>query len=724
MSAPRSRRSAGGTGLLVALVWAVAALGLGSLPTYAAAPSGPVSATRSAVATGSPVPIAEPIRIAVDSLEPKAPKPGDMVTVVGSLTNSAADAQDNVRVRLQIGPRLDSRNLLADAVRNPPTYQRATAAAPVVGPVPARGVIPFVYTTPIEDLGLGRLGVYPVRIEVRDRTNRVLGQVDTFLPWFPTGVAAGSATRLAWVWPVTSRPHRAVGRTFIDDDLAREITSGGRLDTLVSAATTAAAIPLGAPESTAAVPVTWALDADLVDTVATMTTAYDVVSPEGQRSPGTGTADAVAWLARLRGATAGQQVLALPYADLDVDAAARAGLDAEVGAAIGAGRDGLAKLLDGSRMMATGSWPPDGFASPAALAAYGRGGDSTVLLDDRALPARDPLCCSTTNAHASVTADGSPFDVAILDSGLTNALADSTTTAGGARLAEQRFLAETAMITAERSDSRVLVAAPPRRWAPDPAFAAKVLADTATVPWLAPARLADVLAAPVPTAPRALAYPAPAVAAELSPAYLGVVAHARAQLGSLRSSLPNDDLTAPVRQGLLRSMAAGWRDDIRAGTALRGRVVAAGTALRDRIRVTSAGRVTLTSSHGAIPVTLANDLDQPVQVVLRLDARNAARLQARGGDVQTVAAHSSRQAQFNVAVLTSGEFTVSVTLLTLDGAAVGEPAQLLVRSTAYGRLALGVTGAAAGLLVLAAGIRLSRRASRARRPPNRPDVRV
>ena len=35
---------------------------------------------------------------------------------------------------------------------------------------------------------------------------------------------------MAWLWPLTERPHRDADGAFVDDDLATEISADGRLD--------------------------------------------------------------------------------------------------------------------------------------------------------------------------------------------------------------------------------------------------------------------------------------------------------------------------------------------------------------------------------------------------------------------------------------------------------------------------------------------------------------
>ena len=66
--------------------------------------------------------------------------------------------------------------------------------------------------------------------------------------------------------------------------------------------------------------------------------------------------------------------------------------------------------------------------------------------------------------------------------------------------------------------------------------------------------------------------------------------------------------------------------------------------------------------------------------------------------------------------LRSGKFPVDVQMVDQAGHPFQRPAQVVVRSTRYGRLALGVTFAAAAVLVLAAGFRLVRRALRTSEP--------
>jgi hypothetical protein len=111
-----------------------------------------------------------------------------------------------------------------------------------------------------------------------------------------------------------------------------------------------------------------------------------------------------------------------------------------------------------------------------------------------------------------------------------------------------------------------------------------------------------------------------------------------------------------------------------------------------------------------VSLAVVNELDQPVTVALRLQAPSDARLSQVQTGVLEVPARISMPVQVDAQTLTSGRFVVKVQLLDRDGQPFGEPRELIVRSTRYGAVALAVTGLAAAVLLVAAGVRLTRRA--------------
>ena len=123
------------------------------------------------------------------------------------------------------------------------------------------------------------------------------------------------------------------------------------------------------------------------------------------------------------------------------------------------------------------------------------------------------------------------------------------------------------------------------------------------------------------------------------------------------------------------------------------------------------GTITLTSSTGVISVNVVNELGQPVRVGVQLSAPGA-RLSTTETPVESVPAEFAKQINLEVTAATSGKFAVRAQLVDSNKRPFGDPVDLVVRSTQYGRVALAVTGVGAGVLLAAIGIRITRRALR------------
>ena len=93
---------------------------------------------------------------------------------------------------------------------------------------------------------------------------------------------------------------------------------GGRLARLLDAAETAPTAP------------SWVVDPALLESLVDMSDGYEVRADDGTLVPGTHGPDAADWLERLRELTAGAEVTASAYADPDVVALHRAGLDVDI----------------------------------------------------------------------------------------------------------------------------------------------------------------------------------------------------------------------------------------------------------------------------------------------------------------------------------------------------------------------------------------------------------
>jgi hypothetical protein len=722
-------------------------------PTASPSPSPPDTAATPAGAptTGAPTPdaVVLPVVVTMRSLTPIAPQPGDVLRLTGTLRNVSTGPVSDLGLQLRYNPtRIGSRSEFDD-------YAIGSRTGPngAFGPLPLPPVVfsaatvvlgqhalapgateRFAISVKLDGLQLQAWQVYELGVQVNGSTTAGFGPVGglrTFLPWAPVGVpGVGVPTQVAWVWPLVDRPHRSVGNTWLDDGLAKAIGAGGRLADLLAAGKAAqdqrpppprrsrrkkAPKPRPTPQVTP-VPVTWAIDPLLVEDVAAMANGYRVGTGRAAKAKAPSD-EARAWLDALKDATRTSETLALPYADPDIVAATRAGLGSQVQVAINSGTTSLSRLL--STQVLSYDWPPGGVVDQRTLDTLFAAGVTTVLLDGAALPPVDPPSV-TPGARTTVRARDGNLDALLTDSGLTTVVGIGAQNPDKGPLAIQRFLAETLMVQAERpSLQRTLVVAPDRRWAPAPAYAAALLADTGKVPWIAPVPLSRALdtaaTSDVPRLP--LNYPAALRRTELARSYLAQVRALKDRADTFAAILPTpgDPHARTFDDALLRTTSSGWRDQRSTATQFLDDV---GTQLRAtmrRVRIASlpGSFVTLTSHSGSVPVTVANDLDTPVSVIVAISSQHL-KVSGGGRKAQTIQPHRQISVDVQAEARTSGVFQLDVQLLTPRGD-VYDAEQLFVRSTAYGSVAILITAGATGVLLFAVAIRLTHRALGARR---------
>lgn len=670
---------------------------------------------------------APPLVLTLTALEPRAPSAADEIVLSGTIRNLGETAIRSARVRLRVSSEpVGSRSALAAQAGSPASFGslvNAPGAARDLPEVPAGGQATFTVRAPMATLRLPRFGVYAFGVDLRGDGGDGLATLGRLRTWIPYGKPAAPAgrglqpTSIAWLWPLVDVPNRHPDGTFPDDALAASIRPDGRLGRLLGAAATA-----GGPGPRAGGSrLTFAVDPALLEALAAMAEGYSVRATGGARpTRGTGGPAAAAFLRRLGQLTAANPVLALPYADPDLAALVRAGRVADVGIATGSPtfRQIVQRVL-GKAPLERIAWPPDGLAPQAAIDALS--GVDTVVLSGTALPAL-PALSYTPGAAATLPALGGGTVAALVsDPTLDGLVAADPVQSGGVRQAEQRFLAETLLITVEQpSVSRSVLVAPPRRWAPSSAWASALLQESRQVPWLRPASLTDLRATSGPRSRGPLAYPAAAQQAELP----GSVFTASGGIRSISTDLNlfRSILTNPVAAGvpaldraLLRCESSAWRVDPAAGRALRKATREALTASVAKVRITTSGTVSLASKKSTIPISVANGLNQPVRIQVAVDSR-AAQLIAEDTGVQVIAGGHQIQLSVGLQAPGSGVFPITASLQTPEGQPYGVPVDLRVYSSRYGTLALAITAGAFAVLAGIAGVRLGRRLF-AGRPP-------
>ncbi|MDQ1709433.1 MAG: hypothetical protein QOG49_818, partial [Frankiaceae bacterium] len=276
----------------------------------------------------------------------------------------------------------------------------------------------------------------------------------------------------------------------------------------------------------------------------------------------------------------------------------------------------------------------------------------------------------------------------------------------------------------------------PRDWQPgDLDATAALLALPATTPWLTGTTVPDAVArtARADNRVRTPRYPPTARAAELPAAGLLAAHKLRAEIDAFHTILADSE-SPPVgtsaddrrrielaaadirsrlyhaRDALSWSESAHWRGATSAAGALRTSVDGVLRTLRGQVFVDT-NAVALTSTSGSVPIAVHNRLGTPVRVRLSLHSQ---RLGLTFGSVREITVPAARpgppgqpglpgsaSVEVPAHAQTVGKFLVDAQLRTADGGALGEPALITVRTTAYGRVALLTTAGAFILLVLA-----------------------
>jgi Family of unknown function (DUF6049) len=662
-------------------------------PALAATPSPPHRHTQQTARASrgrQPAP-RPPVAVTLTSVRPGGYlKAGSTLRVRGRLTNQSDTAYQRVSVRLRFSSQpMTSRGEVE-------TY------ADDKGPDPLQAGLPRVLSTTLQtggqqgwalsirvrQMNLRAFGVYPISVEARSSAGVVLGHQRTFVTYYPTGTPA-QKTKVAWVWPVVDQPHRASDTTFVDDRLERQLGSGGRLNTLVSAAAHTTA------------PVNWLIDPSLVDDATHMGDTDGYTMRKGvRRSQSVAAND---WLTALHSAVAGDRLIATPYADPDVMALVQRRMSGDVKEAT---QQGTHTLADASLSGATASVavPPDGLADQATLSALVASGSRTVVLSSAIMP-DSRLETFTPDPVVNRKVAGQSVKLVAYDDTLRKILGSPTQEPGGTILAEQRFLAETAMITGERpQQSRTIVITPPRRWNPSPAFAKAVLTYTAKAPWLQ----AVPFSAAETVRPAGRVFQPQKGSPGLSKNYLRQSQALNDKIRQFTSIFvpPASDFTL----GIPRIESSAWNGQSRRGSDLRRTLEGELKDASGKIKVLN-DDITMAGKTGRIPITISNGLDRgTVLIKLHAYSQNDTRLRVNAVDrtLKLEPGHKD-QVTLNMKASANGIANVYLELLAPNGDALGGAHVLHVHASGYGRTALLITGISLAVLFVGVGIRVVRR---------------
>ena len=659
---------------------------------------------------GAPSPTASAsdgsLGVRIDGLTPSRLSADATITMSGIVRNTGTTPWTSVQAYLVI-PRspFQSRGQIEAAIEDGQSYtgERVIDAGSFaeLGDLAPGAVRRFKVSVPVSRLGLaGPGGVYPVGVQVLatddegERSNDAVARATTFLPWVPdpaTPVPAGL------VWPFT--PTWAPDGSELEE-AARSVQQGQLRHYLDAAAAT--------PREGRSI----VLDPSILDDLTRLTDPESL--PEGVTLSAAETAAVTDWLADLRELALDSATWIVSYARPDELALSRYPENAEVlwKRVDQATDDSLAdNALSGPRA----SWPTIAGTTLAMLEDIRSRGDGPTLVSRQSVPGWEPRLGSVVNLE---TLNG-PLPL-LVNGALPDVPGSETPVTMRQRILTDAALGAVSRDSDKNSRSDALTIVDPS-WDPG-ATGGPVVAAAVTTS--GSGGLTRPVTATDLTRSAPLNYGGDVVedvdTRSLGPTSLDAIANL-SDVADLHDAVVVDPTRPDHDRDIAALMSVRWRPDT---TALDQRVDRELEALEsdlEGISIDSPSTITLSSSRGGFPLTLANETDKTVRVGLDLVADNPS-LQLDDIDVVEIDAGERHTFTVQVDLGDQTSSTVSARLATDAGVAFGEPAVFNIRSSNVG-LIVWAAMAAAGLLVIATWARrfLGRRRRRSAAPDERAD---
>jgi hypothetical protein len=684
------------------------------------------------------------LRLEVGQLNPRyVSTSSTSLTITGTITNIGDRRIAKPMVRLEIGDKLNTERQFTESMAGGlSASSRQSNFIPVTGMLEPDQSAPFTVTVPLgagqNGLQVSRPGVYPLLVNVNGTpefggTAR-LAALSMLLPVIGVpGKSPESHTKplgVSILWPIANTVPRVATLPFrgqlllTDDDLAAELSPGGRLDSLLKAAQQQSERPIFAS-------MCFALDPDLVDTVELMTHGYQYRTGNGSATAnGTGVGAAKQWLATLKQLATGHCVVALPYADADLSLLSKVSAngrpDPGLVTTAARGADVLQRVL-GVQAQKNVLWP-NGAMDPKTLGLLGGAGVGTLLTDSTNLKVDGPPDAGASLSGTDVRAQPIDSLVSSALSGDTGASLRATktnaplaTATSQPAVAAQNGLAALAFragVGQQTPDSPSLILAPPRRWNVPLAELQGLLdtvGDYASAHLVVPKALPQLLTTPA-TARATMNFDtqdmtsgaSSDLSAALSDIDTSTAGLASAMAVDSTSQVKPEDLVSPVHIGLIRGASTAWRETNGGTPAATFNAGNELDFLLGRVSVpTPAQTLSLTSGTSPLPVFISNTL--PVAMTVRITLRNNAGLRPEDPQNMLIPANGSVSHYIPVEALRAGRFSVDVVLATPSGTQLGTTARFELASNDYGSITIIVTAAAAGALLLLSSRRIYRR---------------
>jgi len=585
---------------------------------------------------------------------------------------------------------------------------RADTGEPVIANTPSESgsIAPGrsrTFQLPPTHLGdLAQFGVsaiYPMRVDLRshDQTVATLRSPVIFLenpkPLVPID--------LTWTFVLSAPILYEPDGTFRAAWLQREVASGGAMRAQVGALANLESAP--APPS-----VDVAVSPQLVAQLLQMRRGYTLRTAAGVKHVpahrgGAAAADQVVRGLRSIAASTSAEVSAMPYSNPSIPSLIRSGLAGDLSTQLSLGSRTLRIALGHAPAIGV-LHPPGSRLDQASLFALHQNGIRTLLVDDQTVeePSPPPRALGFAKpAVAPLSVGSSSLEAIVPDHGVEQLL-QSALPAQDSHLAVQAVLGELASVWLERpSVPRGMAAILSEQVRAPGFFYGPLVHAVAQAPWLRLIRASGLAAVHPPVTDRPadlVARPGPT----FSPSYVDALNGARNEITTYRSVI-SDDTALPARLDrlVLAAEAGQFASDETSGRAFLSAVTARLQNELTLVRPNTASVITLTSRTGNVVIPIQNRTGHSVKVQVLLESNRLFPDPSGRSPPQLVQVPDNGTVlTFHVQARTTGRFPVIVKILTPDGSLLSQ-GRLVVRSTAYNRVALVITiGAALFLLAM------------------------
>jgi hypothetical protein len=656
----------------------------------AAAPAAPAAAAEDA----------DPLVVHIDTISPELPRNGD-VEITGTVTNVSDETFTRINLHAFSAqtPILDAATLNASLTVPPGEFvgQRVTEPGTfdTVDTLAPGQTETFTDTVPVELFETsGQPGVYWIGIHALGdssvpRDDIADGRARTFIPMRPTGNRTQEASVIL---PIRHRVWYARdGSVAGTERWAARLEEGGSLDGVLDMAGSAGTTPYSWLVDPAVLVALSRLAAGnqprtLTPDPATLPETTPTEQPEEGTPEDTGTASptetlsptqpepteepteeeaalAVAakdWLLRFTALVGADQVLMLPYGDLDVSAAVRNDAT-RYDQALDRSAEVMATLGISARFAIA---PASDVLSAEALARTPT--SAVVLLGDNAFaipPERSVV--RLLDREVVVTSTGA------------EAGGPGPTAANDPLALRQRLLSEAAIRLID-GGAAPLVVTLPTVWRGEDAASFFTDLEQSWLVVVPVEEVADGPATDVPTS--SLAYNEEDQAGELDSSNFAAASRASAKATLLEQVLTRQTLIEnQVRDEVLVSLSEQHRERPRLGRAAATRVDEALQAELDKVSIEAPPAVTLSSDSGPLGVTLVNGLDEPVSVRIQV-ATDGDMTVTGGGGVRELGPRARSVVRFEASTTQGGVHDVRLAVTSADGVPLGSSAQLPIRA--------------------------------------------